>query len=432
MVKGQNVVGCSIGYGCRSGQDRRAVTPRASTTRRHPAKRLGRVREVLRAPPARYSRSDRRHGSRFELEHRTWRFSVVGGGRAGLDAAIEAAQVGPPRPSRGEGPARRQAVPSRRIADAADSLRLPGQASRCSACTGGRHLEGGLVPVDCGNLLSRARRDVVVAAVITEQPLVFPATTSRIMFPGASAGRPRWSVSQAARRCTEGGWTTGPVNAGVLRGRASRAGGNRLRYQRPQTIDVPGPQGAGAPLFVDGRPSTATSSSCPGIPSRLQLLAHAARRSNMTSSRGIFVPTELPLVVSAWLRRRRPSGRRPFPAPSRKAGVRLCYCEDQTAKDWILDRHGFARSSSPSAHHRDDGPLPGSSATRPSGAVRESAEGQQSIGHTTAGAPGRPFRCPARPAPDYPGSSLDAPSPQAWRAGLWPGPGASPLLHADP
>ena len=93
---------------------------------------------------------------------------VVGGGRAGLEAAIEAAQRGRHVTLVDEGPEPGGSL----LADAdgiADARRLAQRArdagvEMLAPARAVGIYEGGLVPVDCGNLLVKVRADHVVVA----------------------------------------------------------------------------------------------------------------------------------------------------------------------------------------------------------------------------------------------------------------------------
>ena len=129
---------------------------------------------------------------RFDVEHRHVEVLVVGGGRAGLEAAIEAAQGGRHVALVDEGPEPGGSLLADADGDrrrARDSPSAPAtRASRC--CAPARAIgiyEGGLVPVDCGNLLvkragrprGRGRGDHRAAARLPRQ------RPRRVMFPGA-------------------------------------------------------------------------------------------------------------------------------------------------------------------------------------------------------------------------------------------------------
>ena len=102
---------------------------------------------------------------------------MIGGGRSGREAAAAAAAAGGRRAPRRR--ARRRSASRRR--------------TRCSRPARAIGIyEGGLVPVDAGDVLYRVRAGrIVVATGALEQPLVFPGNDLvGVMLPG---GRPRGS-----------------------------------------------------------------------------------------------------------------------------------------------------------------------------------------------------------------------------------------------
>jgi len=114
------------------------------------------------------------HSRRYDVEHRKARVLVVGGGRAGRAAALEAAREGA----------------GVVLVDEGDRLRGVDLAG-VEILSRGRAIgvwEGGLVPVDCGTVLYRFRAErIVVAAGTIEQPLVYPGNDLvGTMFPRAA------------------------------------------------------------------------------------------------------------------------------------------------------------------------------------------------------------------------------------------------------
>ena len=101
------------------------------------------------------------HSRRYDTEHRRARVLVVGGGAAGRAAAADAAKAGPgvvlvDEDARRAGPE----LPGVEVLAPARALGI---------------WEGGLVPVDAGQVLYRFRAErIVVATGALEQPLVFP------------------------------------------------------------------------------------------------------------------------------------------------------------------------------------------------------------------------------------------------------------------
>src|SRR5205823_1011812 len=112
-----------------------------------------------------------RRTRRFETEHRRAEVLVIGGGRSGVEAATRAAAEGRQVVLVHDGPA-------------------PSGNGRFETIAPARAIgiyEGGLVPVDAGEILYRFRAErIVVAAGAVEQPLVFPGNDLvGVLLPGA-------------------------------------------------------------------------------------------------------------------------------------------------------------------------------------------------------------------------------------------------------
>jgi sarcosine oxidase subunit alpha len=113
------------------------------------------------------------HSRRYDVEHRRARVLVVGGGRAGRDAAVTAAADGPGVVLVDEN--------ARRAGLELDGVEVFAPARALGIW------EGGLVPVDCGTVLYRYRAErIVVATGALEQPVVFPGNDLvGVMLPNA-------------------------------------------------------------------------------------------------------------------------------------------------------------------------------------------------------------------------------------------------------
>src|SRR5207247_2711713 len=111
----------------------------------------------------------RRRG-RFDTEHRRADVLVIGGGRAGTEAARSAAREG------------RQVV----LVDDQQAPEVEGVEVLAPATAIGIY-EGGLVPVDADDVLYRFRAHrIVVATGTVEQPLLFPGNDlAGVYLPGA-------------------------------------------------------------------------------------------------------------------------------------------------------------------------------------------------------------------------------------------------------
>jgi sarcosine oxidase subunit alpha len=342
---------------------------------------------------------------RFDVEHRHVDVLVVGGGRSGLEVAIEAAQSGRHVVVVDEGPEPGGSL----LADAdgiADARRLAQRAREAGVellaparATG--IYEGGLVPVDCGNLLVKVRADhVVVAAGITEQPLVFPGNDLvGIMFPGA-VGRlvNAWSIKPGERAAVLTVDDRGLTAASVLR-EAGVAVPEVIdfRERQPAAIEARGRKGHVNELVVDGRSVDCDLVVMSGSPQpAYQLLAHAGGRIEYDASRGIFVPTQIPEGVSVVGEASGDVGSPAVPAPvlGKGKGCFVCYCEDQTAKDLgYAIAEGFDSIELSKRYTTVTmGPCQGKLCHTNSVRVyaKERKTDEQSIGHTTARPPWAP------------------------------------------
>jgi sarcosine oxidase subunit alpha len=342
---------------------------------------------------------------RFDVEHRHAEVLVIGGGRAGLEAAIDAAQSGRQVVLVDEGaePGGSLLADTDGIADArrlTERARDAGVELLTPALAVGIY-EGGLVPVDCGTLLVKLRADhVVVAAGITEQPLVFPGNDLvGIMFPGA-VGRlvNAWSIKPGERAAVITMDDRGLSAATVLR-EAGVAVPEVIdfRERRPQTIEAKGKKGRVHQLVVDGRAIDCDLVVMSGSPQpAYQLVAHAGGKIEYDSSRGIFVPVELPAGVSVVGEASGDVGSPAIPAPvlGKGKGCFVCYCEDQTAKDlaYAIDEGFDSIELSKRYTTVTMGPCQGKLCHTNSVRVyaKERRTDEQSIGYTTARPPWAP------------------------------------------
>jgi sarcosine oxidase, subunit alpha len=263
---------------------------------------------------------------RFDTEHRRAEVLVIGGGRAGRGAAAEHAAAG------------RQVVlvdERRRALEAEYEVIAP-------ACAVGIY-EGGLVPVDAGNVMYRFRAErIVVATGALEQPLVFPGNDLvGVMLPGGVRRLvDLWSLKPGERAV---------VVAADARGLAAvrpleRAGTDVVEVvdlrQRPlRQIAARGSGGRVGSVELDGQ-----AVDCDlvvmsgGRQPAYSLLAQAGARVEYDSERGIFVPTDLPEGIEAVGSVTGDVGAAAVPAASYNGASSVdkcfaCVCEDVTDKD---------------------------------------------------------------------------------------------------
>ena len=282
---------------------------------------------------------------RVEVESRHVDVVVIGGGQAGLEAAVEAAQRGESVVVIDEGPDVGGALL------AAPAGYEPAAALKRQALDAGVELlapaiaiglfEQGLVPVAQGNLLLKFRAHrVVVAAGVVEQPLVFPGNDLiGVMLPdGVRRLLNYWSIKPGEKAVVLTADDRGLQAAADL-----EAAGVELvkvvdfRETTPGTVEALGKKGRVRQVGIDGRWLDTDLIVMSGSPQpNYKLLAQAGARVEFDERRGIFVPTDLPEHVEAVGAVAGAVGSPAVPAPM--LGYRgeksfVCFCEDQTAKD---------------------------------------------------------------------------------------------------
>jgi len=266
-----------------------------------------------------------KHGKRthrFDTEHRRAEVLVIGGGSSGLAAAHEAADAG------------RQVV----LVD--DGLAEVGPApfEVLSPARAIGIYEGGLVPVDAGNVLYRFRAErIVVATGTIEQPLLFPGNdlVGVMLSGGARRLIDRWSLRPGERAVVlAAGGEAIAVDlrrAGTEIGRVFEIGD-----QAPKEIVARGRKGRLSSVAVDGeKVECDLLVMSGGRQPAYSLLAQAGARIEYDPARGIFVPRALPAGVEAAgsVTGERGPVVHPAPAYSGKGKCFVCICEDVTRKD---------------------------------------------------------------------------------------------------
>ncbi|MBA3787467.1 MAG: (2Fe-2S)-binding protein [Actinobacteria bacterium] len=270
-----------------------------------------------------------RHGrrtQRFDTEHRRAQVLVIGGGSGGVAAARDSAASG------------NQVV----LVDEGLSLELDELVGLdVEVIAPARAIgiyEGGLVPVDAGDVLLRFRAEqIVVATGSIEQPLVFPGNDLvGVMLPSGV----RRLVREWAIRPGERAVVIAPDADRIVDD--LRAAGTEvvrvfdLGERTPREIAAVGRKGRVISVRVDGEVIdidllVASGSRQPAY----SLLAQAGARIEYDAAAGIFVPRDLPAGVEAAGSVTGALAPPPIAlsAPVGKAKSFVCVCEDVTTKD---------------------------------------------------------------------------------------------------
>jgi sarcosine oxidase subunit alpha len=250
---------------------------------------------------------------RYDTEHRHVDVLVIGGGRSGRAAAAAA-----------EGTV--LLVDERGGHDASYEVLAPATALAI--------YEGGLVPVDAGDVLYRVRADrIVVATGAIEQPLIFPGNDLvGVMLPSA------------VRRMVDD-WALKPGTRAVIvdqeqpsvRNQLIRAGVEIAAVvESPSQLEAHGRRGRLTSVVLDGKKIACDLLVVSGgRQPAYSLLAQAGARVEYEPERGIFVPTEVPSGVEVVGSAAGDFAQRPAPAQLHGSGDKcfVCICEDVTTKD---------------------------------------------------------------------------------------------------
>jgi sarcosine oxidase subunit alpha len=274
---------------------------------------------------------DKHHArsTRFDVEHRHADTMVIGGGRAGQEAARQAAARGG----------------SVVLVD--ESPDLEGTTiDGVEIIARGRALglwEGGLVPIDAGTIMYRYRaKKIVVAAGATEQPLVFPGNDLvGVMLPGAVKRLVEtWSLKPGDKAVVITADDSGLEAAETLR----KAGTDvvevvDLRERKPSQIEAKGRGGKVDGVAIDGKQIACDLLVVSGgRQPNYSLVSQLGGKVEYDQQKGIFVPTEIPENVEVVGAAAGEVGDQAVPAASfNGAGTKgkcfVCYCEDVTDKD---------------------------------------------------------------------------------------------------
>jgi sarcosine oxidase subunit alpha len=264
---------------------------------------------------------------RYDTEHRHAEVLVIGGGRSGRAAAAKHAQAG------------REVV----LVDDNPYLEIDeGDFQVISGCALGIW-EGGLVPIDGGDVLYRYRADrIVVATGAIEQPLVFPGNDLvGVMLPQAVRRLvEEWSIRPGKRAVVVTTDENGRKAAASLRrAGVEMAGVYDLRRERIREVAGHGRKGVLRSVELDGRKVDCDLLVMSGgRQPAYSLLSQAGARIEYAPESGLFLPAEIPDGVEAvgsvtgeGISAAVPAAT--YNGASGKGKCFVCVCEDVTDKD---------------------------------------------------------------------------------------------------
>ncbi|HXL44694.1 MAG TPA: 2Fe-2S iron-sulfur cluster-binding protein [Gaiellaceae bacterium] len=264
---------------------------------------------------------------RYDTEHRRAEVLVIGASEAGIARATELAEQG-----------RRVVL----VDENGSAAEIPG----VEVIAPGRALgiwEGGLVPVDAGNVLYRYRAEqIVVATGAIEQPLVFPGNDLvGVMLPEAVRRLvDDWAIRPGRRAVVVTVDENGREAAARLKRIGVEIGGvYDLRRERIREIVARGRKGVLRSVELDGRRIDCDLLVMSGgRQPAYSLLAQAGARVEYVPESGAFLPTEIPEGVEAvgsvageGLSAAIPAAT--YNGASGKGKCFVCVCEDVTDKD---------------------------------------------------------------------------------------------------
>jgi sarcosine oxidase subunit alpha len=264
---------------------------------------------------------------RYDTEHRHAEVLVIGASEAGVARATELAEQG------------RHVV---LVDENGSAPEIPG----VEVIAPGRALgiwEGGLVPVDAGNVLYRYRvEQIVVAAGAIEQPLVFPGNDLvGVMLPEAVRRLvDDWAIRPGQRAVVVTVDENGREAAARLKRIGVEIGGvYDLRRERIREIVGRGRKGVLRSVELDGRRIDCDLLVMSGgRQPAYSLLAQAGARVEYVPESGAFLPTEIPEGIEAvgsvageGLSAAIPAAT--YNGASGKGKCFVCVCEDVTDKD---------------------------------------------------------------------------------------------------